>query len=172
MAKLSAGLKDEEGAIPMSKTCAQCFVEKSLNDFNRVPKSNRKDGRSRYCKTCTSERTKGYRAQSPRTRFTVSMNTARTTARRKSLAFELSIEGLIGVWEKQKGLCFYSGVPMKYSGDGTPESVSLERVDSNKGYTPDNVVLCCTIVNRMKSDLPHSEFLRWCKAILDHGKGV
>ena len=41
-------------------------------------------------------------------------------------------------------------------------------MDSNKGYTPDNVVLCCTYVNRMKNDCCMDEFVEWCRLVVDH----
>ena len=43
----------------------------------------------------------------------------------------------------------------------------IDRVDSNKGYTIDNCVSCCTKCNRMKMDLPINEFLSHVKKIAD-----
>lgn len=47
-----------------------------------------------------------------------------------------------------------------------PRLISIDRIDSNKGYTVDNTVLCCYAVNLMKSDLSVDEMLWWCKAVL------
>jgi hypothetical protein len=58
----------------------------------------------------------------------------------------------------------------KKASDGSPESVSLDRVDSGKGYIQGNVVLCCVYANRMKNDQSVDEFVRWCKLIVDHHK--
>ena len=44
--------------------------------------------------------------------------------------------------------------------------VSVDRVDSNKGYLKDNVVLCCDSVNTMKMKLDTKEFLNICKEIV------
>lgn len=54
----------------------------------------------------------------------------------------LTKNDLITIWNKQNGKCFYSGIQM------TPESCSnwmcsLERLNDDKGYTIDNVVLIC-----------------------------
>jgi len=46
-----------------------------------------------------------------------------------------------------------SGVPIKYNG--------IDRVDSTKGYNNDNVVTCCKVCNRAKSNLPLDEFKEW-----------
>lgn len=42
----------------------------------------------------------------------------------------------------------------------------LDRVDNSMGYTPDNVVTCCAICNRMKRDLPVDEFYAHLRKIL------
>ena len=47
----------------------------------------------------------------------------------------------------------------------TPLSVSVERVDSNIGYTESNTVLCCNVINKMKSNLDGETFFDMCKAV-------
>ena len=37
----------------------------------------------------------------------------------------------------------------------------LDRIDSSKGYTRDNVVTCCKYCNRAKSDRTTTDFLNW-----------
>lgn len=56
-------------------------------------------------------------------------------------------------WEKQKGLCFWTGVPLLKRSEFTrhPQLVSLDRIDTKKGYTPDNVVLSSLFANFGKS---------------------
>lgn len=44
-------------------------------------------------------------------------------------------------------------------------NISVDRIDSSKGYTKDNVQLVCDIVNRMKLDLNMSKFVELCKII-------
>ena len=39
------------------------------------------------------------------------------------------------------------------------ESTGLDRVDSNKGYTDDNVVPCCGSCNQLKNELPYKYFV-------------
>lgn len=50
-----------------------------------------------------------------------------------------------------------SGVPITYNG--------IDRVDSTKGYFNDNVVTCCKICNRAKSNSSLDEFKEWIKRI-------
>lgn len=56
-------------------------------------------------------------------------------------------------FERQKGRCFYTGIPFQISKTKRwPWKPSLDRVDPTKAYTPDNVVLCLCAVNYMKND--------------------
>ncbi len=56
-------------------------------------------------------------------------------------------------WEKQKGLCFWTGIPLLKNSEFKrhPQLVSLDRIDTKKGYTPDNVVLSSLFANFGKS---------------------
>ncbi len=47
-------------------------------------------------------------------------------------------------------------------------AISLDRRDPTKGYTRDNVVLCCYIVNLMKTVLFDTEFIAFCRRVVDH----
>jgi hypothetical protein len=68
------------------------------------------------------------------------------------------------MWERQEGICVYTGLKMELQ-PNTLLSVSVERIDSDIGYTPENTVLCCNVVNRMKSDLDAEIFFDICKSV-------
>jgi len=68
------------------------------------------------------------------------------------------------MWETQGGVCVYTGLEMELQ-PNTLLSVSVERIDSKIGYTSENTVLCCNVVNRMKSDLDGQTFFDVCKAV-------
>lgn len=53
-----------------------------------------------------------------------------------------------------------NGIEIKYNG--------LDRIDSNKGYTSDNVVPCCTRCNMAKNDMTMDEFKCWLNKIFSH----
>lgn len=42
----------------------------------------------------------------------------------------------------------------------------IDRVDNTKDYTEDNVVPCCCICNRMKSDIKYSDFIMHIKKVI------
>jgi len=62
--------------------------------------------------------------------------------------YDIDFNFLIDLYNQQKGLCAYSGLPLKF---GTYLQfnwvASLERLDVTKGYTKDNVCLVCIEFN-------------------------
>ena len=86
--------------------------------------------------------------------------------KREKLIYEL--------YKKQNGKCAYTGkqlTAIRYAVRGNQHiinkwNVSIDRIDSNKGYTKDNIQLVCAIVNRMKTDLSDTEFLTLCNDIV------
>lgn len=84
------------------------------------------------------------------------MSSARGRAKKKGLAFDLDIEFLEQLWEAQGGKCCVSGMTMLTDAVGSnkapgPYALSIDRKDSTKGYTKDNVQLTTGIINRLKS---------------------
>lgn len=88
-------------------------------------------------------------------------------AKSRGLIFELTIEQAWELFVAQDRKCALSGFDLSFSStvkasDGT---ASLDRIDSSKGYTLDNVQWVHKRVNVMKMDLPDEEFVSWCKLI-------
>jgi hypothetical protein len=160
-----------KGAKEGFKYCVRCEKEKPLSSFYSGNKTN-KGGRSSYCKPCAAHWAKKNSASSPKNRMKIALNTARGSAGRKNIPCSVTLDDLMEMWDSQRGKCFYSGTPMSFAGDRIPESVSVDRIDSSKGYTLGNVVLCCNIVNLMKRNMSISELTRWCKLILEHMEEV
>lgn len=73
-------------------------------------------------------------------------------------------------WETQKGICFYSGLPMVLSNEYHTNGyvMTVDRIDSSKGYIEGNIALCCSLVNRMKQNMSLIEFKEMCKRILTY----
>lgn len=150
------------------KICARCEETKKASDFYKNVKL--KDGRSSYCRECASAQTKEYRCRTPEDRLAISLNTSRVSARTKGMEHDLCVEDLVRLWEGQEGRCHYTGIEMAYDGKGAPNSVSVDRIDSEAGYTLGNIVLCCVHVNRMKNNLAVGDFVRWCRLVVQYGQ--
>jgi len=76
----------------------------------------------------------------------------------------ITLDQLKAKWDQQQGICHYSGERMTFTG-GDDTLVSVDRVDSNLGYTNENTVLCCYQVNIMKNTTEKEKFILWCKRI-------
>lgn len=44
----------------------------------------------------------------------------------------------------------------------------IDRLNNDKGYTVENIVSCCSICNKAKSNLTMEEFLAWIERIKIH----
>lgn len=92
-------------------------------------------------------------------------------AKKKNLPFDLDGKFLWELYEKQNKKCALSGVPISFSlinRNRSSGSISLDRIDSAKGYTKDNVQWVHKDVNNLKMEFNQSDFLRWCKIIVEH----
>ena len=101
-------------------------------------------------------------------RLRETLHNAEESSKNKGRDINISIGDLIELWEKQQGRCFYSNIPMSFDGVDQYRTVSLDRMDSTKGYVHGNLVLCCTIVNIMKNNMPAEHLLAWCQNIVHH----
>ena len=88
-------------------------------------------------------------------------------AKNRNIDFNLSIEFLWDLFQKQNGKCVISGEPICFpnkvhESDGT---ASLDRIDSNKDYSEDNVQWVHKDINVMKWNLSQDKFFDWIKKI-------
>lgn len=78
--------------------------------------------------------------------------------------FDLDLDFLVGLFNEQNGVCPYSGRKMEFN-INSQERLSLDRKDSNLGYTKSNVVWCCWQANNIKQDLSMEDFKKWVSFI-------
>jgi hypothetical protein len=92
--------------------------------------------------------------------------------RKKDIAFALTLEQFAAL---TKGNCQYCGrepaqVYLPQYANGGYVYNGIDRVDSDKGYTPDNCVSCCKACNVMKNVTGASDFLDNVVRIAEHQK--
>jgi hypothetical protein len=92
---------------------------------------------------------------------------AKYRSKQKKYEFNLSIEEIKVLWEKQNGKCFYTGIEM-VTLPNHYNYFSMDRYDSSKGYTSGNIVLCCHVINIMKKDMSEEDFIKYCRAVVDY----
>lgn len=87
-------------------------------------------------------------------------------AKIRGIPFEITIKDGWEKFEKQEGKCSISGVNIVFGRrHKTPTTASLDRIDSTKGYTKDNIHWVHKKINQIKMDMSLSEFIDWCKKV-------
>lgn len=79
------------------------------------------------------------------------MRAARTRARNRSVAFDLTPEFMADLYARQEGRCALTGIRFdlstEWEGRVRPYGISIDRIVGKGGYTQDNVRLLCTSLN-------------------------
>lgn len=99
--------------------------------------------------------------------FQYRLKSAQLRSRSNNTAFNITVDDVIRVWEQQNGVCYYSGMFMTLNRSERMNSMSIDRRDTALGYIPDNIVLCCSVVNRMKQHLSVDEFVELCDKVVN-----
>lgn len=144
--------------------CKICKVEKEKNSNNFQYRKDR-DQYHTVCKKCKTERFTNQRAH-----VRNFLQRMWYGAKRRSESNEdmISYEEVYDLWLEQNGICKLTGVKMTTTtGKGrVSTNVSIDRIDSTKGYEKDNVQLVCFWANIAKNDLPVTEFLEFCEKVI------
>ncbi len=71
------------------------------------------------------------------------------------------------LWDNQKGLCYWSGMPMEYvrGMNSNPKSVSVDRLDCSLGYIPGNIVLTCFWANMGRGRTHKDKWIEFMKEL-------
>lgn len=86
----------------------------------------------------------------------------RNNALSRGIEFNLTIQQAHDTFN---GRCALSDVIISFN-----DNASLDRIDSSKGYIVGNVQWLHKVVNKMKNNLPESEFIFWVKLIANRIK--
>ena len=139
----------------MDKQCIKCGKTKPESDFY-------KSQRGRKCKECVLEITREYKrnkrcdinfrksegVKQKERRVRLWENTLLNDCKNRNLEVNLTIQDIKDIYIKQNGLCYWFNIPLIPSDiKKHPQQPSLDRLDRNRGYVKDNVVLCCYSAN-------------------------
>ena len=99
------------------------------------------------------------------------MRKIRSRSKNFNIDTDLTWEYLIELLDYQDRKCAITSLPFefKYSFHGRIDQyrASVDRIDSKKGYTKDNVQLVCAQVNIMKHQSSSEELLFWATKIVE-----
>ncbi|MEK6881027.1 MAG: hypothetical protein AABY22_15520 [Nanoarchaeota archaeon] len=79
--------------------------------------------------------------------------------------FEITIQQIWDLFLKQNRKCALSGLYLEIANGSKNNAASIDRIDSSKGYTPDNIQWVHKRVNIMKNVATQEEFIEWCRKI-------
>ena len=98
-------------------------------------------------------------------------------AKRRNISWsdELTIEYLYDLLLKQNKKCALTGVHIDLTESRKSSNVnfelmtaSIDRIDSKKGYEPNNIQWVHKDINRMKWAFPQNQFIEMCQLVVNH----
>jgi hypothetical protein len=97
------------------------------------------------------------------------VESAKHRSKRNGLIFELTDDIIKSKIDLQGGLCYISKQPISYK-ENDWNSLSLDRLDSNLGYTIDNTIVVTKFVNISKNNLSLYEYINLIKLVCENIK--
>ena len=150
------------------KLCSFCKEEKSVFDFSKNKASS--DGLQYKCRSCDIEYQKNRRIQNKdhvldysrnyqknkrknfEFRLQMLLNASKQRSKKKSRENTLTLDDIKSIYP-ENGLCPIFGTKLVFGDAGFREtSPSIDRIDSTKGYTKDNIQIISWKANRIKTN--------------------
>lgn len=165
--------------------CCYCgeVATKPTSEFNRNAKLNRNNFCSRSCSIIWGNKNRpkeSFKSEkslehlrsigTKRDEYTPFRYTLRN-AKKRFKEFNIDLQYLKEIWEKQNGRCVYTNIELKL-----PEyrdtlkndpniRASLDRIDSSKGYIKGNVQFISTSINYLKNTMSNDDTNSFLKLI-------
>ncbi len=133
-----------------------------------------KDGLQSYCIECKKEIAKIYGSTFDGFLTSLYKNIKDSCKKRpKEISCNITIDDIRDLYIKQDGKCALTKKELTYiKQDRTNDehiinrwNISVDRIDSSKGYEKYNIQLVGAIINRMKIDIPQNDFITICKLL-------
>lgn len=160
--------------IDGKKKCFKCKEVKLVEEFSKN-KSNF-DGFQKVCKECFSNyecvkknyTKKNYKYKnSLEEYFNYKLSNLKKKCELQNVPFDLEKGDLIEIYNLQNGKCYYTDINIIHnSGKVNYNSISVERLTPENGYTKDNIVLCCFSVNSFKGGMNELEFKEYLNLVI------
>lgn len=92
----------------------------------------------------------------------------RRGAKSRGVKFNITIKDVWNQYIKQDKKCVFTGLRVYFYKDITKCTASLDRIDSSKPYTVDNIQIIYKIINNIKTGNTDEYFIQMCKMIAEN----
>ena len=94
----------------------------------------------------------------------------RSSAKVRKLDFIITRDFLYSLYKKQGGYCALSGIELRWSAHTKAHrlnctTASVDRINSDRGYTEENIQWTHKHLNKMKGTLKQEEFIKYCRLV-------
>lgn len=96
------------------------------------------------------------------------IHSAKGSKMRRPLPIDITKEYAWQLFLDQKGLCYFTGIPLKISNSYAANTASIDRIDNELGYIKGNVRWVHKHINIMKNRYTDSYFVNLCRAVVEH----
>jgi hypothetical protein len=101
------------------------------------------------------------------------VKSARKRAARRGMEFSITNEIVVALWHKQNRVCAITALPFTPQSKNKttmrePWRPSIDRIDQEQGYTPDNIRIISVIANLGRNEFSDEDFLKMCKAVWEN----
>lgn len=174
--------KDSTDSYGFQKSCKLCqkkrsaeYRKKNKEYFDKKNKEhyNKEDNKKRYEKYKDSFlKRKAEYDTSLRGKMYGLLEAARGRAKKKGLEIDIDLDFLLELYEKQDGKCSLTKIPFTFERNTNgekkflPYNPSIDRIDSKKGYTKENVRLLLVIMNLSLNNFGEECFYEVCKSFI------
>jgi hypothetical protein len=153
--------------VKQSKACGICKEDQFLSEYSKNVSAP--DGLQYRCRTCDKAYQKKRRADNLQHnleygrlylkkrrenfdyRLQMLINASKQRAKDKNRVHEITVDDIKAIYPKD-GKCPIFGFDLEFGNAGFREtSPSIDRIDSSKGYTVDNIQIISWKANRIKS---------------------
>jgi len=162
-----------------TKICSICGDEQNVDEFHADKYA--KDGLQSECKTCRKKISYKWESSLNGNISVLYKDLVHNAKKKRTKNINVNItkQDILNLYNKQNRRCALSGYKMTHTGRLRKKqkcrimnyyNISVDRIDSNKGYVVDNIQLVCAFINRAKMDLPDSDFIKLCHDISKYQK--
>ena len=162
-----------QAGVKFELACPSCGKVREFQTKSAMQQAERKGTSCYSCRTVTNNKKragtqtgeknpawKGYKNIPGKV-----LSRLKNGAKQRGLKFEITIEDIQEKYEQQHYCCALTGIPVLFG-----MNASVDRIDSEKDYTKDNIQIVLNVVNIMKRDIPEDLFIMLCKAVAERHK--